>query len=413
MKRALLIFCVSCAPAVTKQTPQAASQAASVPEMQTDANTALASSLPAVIPPPTTTSPAKASYEAGLQASSSDAALKDFEAAIAADPHFCEAHTAAGVLYERRREADVAAERYQKGINDGCGSAYRALMLLQLRQGHTHDAELTVRGGLAKHPNDAALRLGWAEFLTATGQFVQAEKEALAVMHVDEKNAGAMLVLARAYYAEKKFELSRFAAENARDVDPQNAEAYHQLGVLFLQKNQHAQALTAFRKATELRPDAYASQINLSELLTEAGDFDGALVAAEAALAFVPEAENARLVHANALRGVGRFRDAESEYRKLLDKNPRASAAVYNLGILYLDAEIDGLELDARLQKAIDEFNLYLTKFKPPTEEAALVGGYIAQAKRQIEAEQKRKDRELKRAAKKATPQPASAPTPK
>jgi tetratricopeptide (TPR) repeat protein len=287
-------------------------------------------------------------------------------------------------------------------------------MLLQLRAGKTKDAEVTVKAPLAKHPNNVTLRLAWAEFLMATNAYVQAEKEALAVMHVDEKSAGAMLVLSHAYYAEKKYELSRFAAENARDVDPQNAEAYHQLGVLYLQKNQHAQALTAFRKATELRPDAYASQIDLSELLTEAGDFEGALVAAEAALAFVPNSDNARLVHANALRGVQRYRDAETEYQKLIDKNPDTKnpntvRAIYNLAILYLDADIEGMELSQRLQKAVDEFNAFL-KSNPPADEVALVQGYVTQAKRQIEAEEKRKDREAKKAAKKAASQPASTP---
>src|SRR5262249_54697623 len=151
----------------------------------------------------------------------------------------------------------------------------------------------------------------------------------------------------------------------------------HQLGVLFLQKDQHAQALTAFRKATDLRPDAYASQINLSELLTEAGDFEGALVAAEAALAYVPDSPNARLVHANALRGVGRFRDAEEEYKNLTDKTAGAPAALYTPPILSLDADIDGIDTAPRLQKAITAFDTYAAKFKPPAEEARLIDGYV------------------------------------
>jgi tetratricopeptide (TPR) repeat protein len=206
------------------------------------------------------------------------------------------------------------------------------------------------------------------------------------VLKLDEKNASAMLDLSRAYFAQRKYELARLAVDNARELAPDRGDIYHQLGVLLLHKNERPQALAAFRKATELRPDLAASQINLSQLLSETSDAQGALLAAEAAVAWAPESRNARLALANAYRAAQRFAEAEKAYRELGDDQD----ALYNLGALYLDTELAGVALEERLTRAIAT----LSRIKKRTPE---IDGYIAQAKRQIEAEKKRLAREAKR----------------
>ena len=330
-------------------------------------------------------------------------------AAGPADSRSCDNEVTEGIMAERKRQPDVALERYQHAISKDrfCGAAYGAQAMLLLRAGQPAKAEQLLRDGLTASPNNVPARVSYATLLAYVGRLPEAEKQALEVLHADEKNTGAMLVLARVYYGQRKYELSRFAAESARESDGASAEAYHQLGVLSLQKNERPQALVAFRKAIELRPDMAAAQINLSELLSEGGDFDGALGASEQALAFLPDSVAAHLTHANALRGVQRFRDAQTEYEWILAKDANNRAAAYDLGILFLDAEIPGMELDARLRKAVQALADYVARFKPSSDETAQVNGYIAGAKRQIEAEEKRKDREAKRAAKAAS-QPAS-----
>lgn len=378
MKRAL--FVMSFVACTSPPPPKAAPASGPVPEMQTDAP--LAASLPANV--------------------------------AVIDSRVCDADVTDGIAAERKRQPDVASERYQHAIakDPACGAAYAAQAMMLVRGGQIAKAEQLLRDGLAQAPNNIPVRVSYAVFLAYAGRLPEAEKQALQVLHADEKNAQAMLVLSRVYYGQKKYELSRFAAESARDNDATNAEAYHQLGVLFLQKNERPQALNAFKKAVELRPDMAAAQINLSQLLGEAGDFDGALVASEQALAFLPESLAAHLTHANALRGVQRFRDAQGEYEWVLAHDVSNRSATYDLGILYLDAEIPGMELDARLRKAVQVLSDYVIKFKPPADEAAQVNGYVVAAKHQIEAEEKRKDREAKRAAKAAS-QPSSLPATK
>lgn len=351
-----------------------------------------------------------------------EAALAAFERALAVEPKYCSARVNVGLLKERRKRAGEALADYTRAVelDPTCGAAWAAQAKIQLRGGAVSEADVTVRKGLAASPNDLMLRNTLAEVLLAQNKVREAEAQALQVLKLEERNAFAMLNLSRSYMLQRKPELARLAAENAQGVEPGNAEVLHHLAVLQLERNERAKALALFRRAAFLRPDLVASQINLSQLLGEAGDFEGALKAAQAAVEFDPAATRATLAVANAMRGVQRYRDAEQGYQKLLDPLSQAPESVkkdasYNLAILYLDAELEGIDVEARLELAIKQFNSYLERHKPGSDESQVVNQYVSQAKRQIEAEKKRKERDEKKrqkdAEKKASSQPASAPS--
>lgn len=84
---------------------------------------------------------------------------------------------------------------------------------------------------------------------------------AKAVLAVDEKNVDAMVVIARAYFKQGKLEFCRAVLGFIAAIDPNNAYGYYLAGHLALHDNEFARAKRFFEKAVERNPnfpDAWA-----------------------------------------------------------------------------------------------------------------------------------------------------------
>ena len=78
------------------------------------------------------------------------------------------------------------------------------------------------------------------------------------------------------------------------ELDPDNAEAWHQRGIVHLMQNNTDQALADLKRALEIDPRHYKALRDLGALLQHTGDQRGALDAYRKALAVNPFLEQAR-----------------------------------------------------------------------------------------------------------------------
>ena len=95
-----------------------------------------------------------------------------------------------------------------------------------------------------------------------------------------------------------------------------------------------ADAIAAYRSATQLDPSYFEAYYNLGLTATEAGNLELALSAYESALGLVPDSANARYNFALLLKQAGYTTDAANELEKLLAKHPndtRGHLALANL----------------------------------------------------------------------------------
>jgi tetratricopeptide (TPR) repeat protein len=76
----------------------------------------------------------------------------------------------------------------------------------------------------------------------------------------------------RAQVAKKDYSRALLEFHNASNVMPRDAEPYYQTGLLYLETGGMAEALAAFRKATETDPKHAAAQTKLAELMTLSRD---------------------------------------------------------------------------------------------------------------------------------------------
>jgi tetratricopeptide (TPR) repeat protein len=96
-----------------------------------------------------------------------------------------------------------------------------------------------------------------------------------------------------------------------------------------------ADALTAYREATNLDPAFFEAHYNLGLAATEAGELKQALAAYESALAIRPEALDGRYNFALVLKQAGHAVDAANELEKVLAAYPNETRAHLALGNLY------------------------------------------------------------------------------
>jgi tetratricopeptide (TPR) repeat protein len=231
------------------------------------------------------------------------------------------------------------------------------------------------------------------------GRYEDAITQAKRALQRDERYVPAMIVLAKAYYYQRKFELSTSIIDIAKSVDPNNAECYNLLGFIALNRDvdnpDRISATAAFKKATELNASYAAAWNNLAAQYLFSKNYEGAVGAAEQATRLAASFPKAWLNLGSAYRGKQMYQQADEAYKRALQLDANYVDAYFDLGILYLDAkEMPNTDLVNKLNTAINYLNRYkqLAGYRLTKDDPA--DTYIAEARTNIDREQKRLERQ-------------------
>lgn len=115
---------------------------------------------------------------------------------------------------------------------------------------------------------------------------------------------------------------------------PAQADVWSNLGLSLGHLNRAVEAVEAYRRAAELKPEDARSHVQLGDALQMAGDPEAALLAYEAALARHPEFSEAYYNRGVALQSLGRREEALQSYREAIARNPDYVEAYNNAGTL-------------------------------------------------------------------------------
>jgi Flp pilus assembly protein TadD len=235
-----------------------------------------------------------------------------------------------------------------------------------------------------------------ADKLLHSAHYTEAIQQAKLALGRDEKYTPAMVIMAKAYFYQNKYELATAIIDIAKSIDANCSECYNLLGFIALQKSppDRISATAAFKKATELKSDYGAAWNNLAAQYLFAKNYDGALDAAQRAAQLTPSFAKAHLNLGSAYRGKGQYTDAEKEYKKALDLQPNYPDALFNLGILYLDAkEMPGTDLVGKENAAITWLQRYKQSAGSRLPKDDPSDQYMADARKEIDRENKRLER--------------------
>lgn len=115
------------------------------------------------------------------------------------------------------------------------------------------------------------------------------------------------------------------------EIEPNNSDANHLLGVVLAQQGRGAEAEGLLRKAIAIRKAPHYC-FDLGLTLRALGRLEEAVIAYGEALAIKPHYAEAHYSLGNALKALGRLEAAAAAYRDALAQRPAYAEALFNLG---------------------------------------------------------------------------------
>ncbi len=251
--------------------------------------------------------------------------------------------------------------------------------------------------------------------LVRRGQYEQAINQAKQALRKNEKYAPAMVVMARAYFHLNKLEFAESVCDIALSIDSTAGDCHVIKGFVALKNENDPVAREQFEKATKAKPSLGAAWLNLGVQYLKVKNYSAAIPVLEKAVELMANRPESHLNLGSAYRGDNQLTKAQNSYLQALKLRPQYPAAYFNLGILFLDAQnFPGVPRLQALNTAVAHFQKYKQQMGPGLPKDDPADGYIKDAQKAYDREQKAIQREAQRkareAAKKAAPAPAPAP---
>lgn len=167
------------------------------------------------------------------------------------------------------------------------------------------------------------------------GDYDRAEQHCIQLWRHDPTNTGVLLLLSSIHFQCRRLEKSAYFSQLAIKQNPMLAEAYSNLGNVFKERGQLAEALSNYRHAVRLKPDFIDGYINLAAALVAAGDLEQAVQAYVTALQYNSDLYCVRSDLGNLLKALGRLDEAKACYLKAIETQPGFAVAWSNLGCVF------------------------------------------------------------------------------
>ena len=297
-----------------------------------------------------------------------------------------------GVIRDRRGELGAALSLYVEALQrqPDFTPALTNLIRLYIRAGELSEADAVARQFIEIRPDNLDHRASHLEVWLAQGRYEDVVQGARDLLRQDVAHVEAMLRMATAKYRLRRYELAEAILERALQLSPDRADIYYLLGqVSWAQQNEDA-ARANFRQAIELQPRFPEARNNYALLLYEAGNYQRAINHLETSLDDSPNDAQVHVNLGNALKALGEYTEAERSYQRALMVDDGLGAAHFNLGILYLEADVAGYETIERYELAIESFQGYRDAVGQREASESPVATYINQALAAIEDEEER-----------------------
>jgi protein O-GlcNAc transferase len=160
-------------------------------------------------------------------------------------------------------------------------------------------------------------------------------------------------------------------------IDPTNAAAFGNLGIIAVQQGDLAGAERLFRQEITLKPNYPAGHNNLGSVLQQQGRLTEAIAAHRHAIKLNPSYAEACLALGNALRQQGNLDEAMTAYRSAIKARRDYPEAHNNIGVL--------LQMQGRLEEAASAYR-EAAALRPAYAEAQFNLGVVLHEKHELDA---------------------------
>lgn len=155
------------------------------------------------------------------------------------------------------------------------------------------------------------------------------------LLQVNPENADALHLLGVISHQTGKSDVAIALITQALTIKPEFDEAHHNLAMAHRSLGNLEQAEASFRNALAGNPDYFKAHTYLGSVLAQLNKGDEAIASYQAAIAISPTFEDALFGLANVLKQQGRLGEAVDYYHKTLALNPEFADAQFHLGLTF------------------------------------------------------------------------------
>ncbi len=273
---------------------------------------------------------------ARLRTGDTDAAIREFEAALASNPGFVDARVRLGETYARIGRVEDAIREYQLILDHRPKKTPVRAQLAQLLTDQGRDTEALQHWHVVTvaMPDLPEGHFQYGRALVESGQYETAVESFQRSLELVPDDAVFRVNLGIALDLAGRYDEAIEAFREARDSDPYLPEAHFHLGNALQKAGDLAGAEAAFREAVRVGSEYIEAHVHLGNLCTEQGRFSEALAAYEKALDIDPDHVTALYNFAGALGNTGRLEEAIRPLERALAVDPNHLLTRQRLRIL-------------------------------------------------------------------------------
>ena len=174
----------------------------------------------------------------------------------------------------------------------------------------------------------------------------------------EPEDAQAYFELGRIYRERGEYEMAEKTLKKANEIDEGYPQIHNELGAVYLKEERFDDAMRAFRKAILLDPSFADAYYNLGNLYERLNEYDKATESYRKAIESNPQFANAYNNLGIVLDERGEINEAIDMYLKAIEANPTLALSYNNLGVSFLKIS-KFYEAIESFKKAIELDNTY------------------------------------------------------
>jgi len=274
----------------------------------------------------------------GKLALRTDEAIRLFRSAIDSGDHKTDAAYNVGLILMRQGDRNGARSAWQKAVEAKADHlpAQAQLAGLDLADPAKAPAAVQALEAIVKIDRfQPEARNHLASWEISQGRYDEAIRHGRNALLGDPENINAFLNVAIAYFKKGLPDQAGLIASSALEKNTKAASLHNLLGLVFLSQDNSRSATEAFTAALGIDPDNNDARLNLASLELNYGNFESALKRFDQVLQSRPNDASVTASRAVALRGLGRYDDAEKGYKAALAMPNAEPDIAYNLCILH------------------------------------------------------------------------------
>jgi tetratricopeptide (TPR) repeat protein len=271
-------------------------------------------------------------------------AVEHLNAALAANPHFADAHYSLGLVAQKQGALESAATSYLAALqtNPRHLLARHNLGSVLWLQGKHDEAEKNFREALELKPDFYEANLNLGNLLLEQGNPGEAERYFQNAIQIQPSQKSPQVGRALALKMQGRWAEAETEFRYILQTDPDHLEAWLNLGLALKNQGQTNEATSCFMKVTQLNSKLDAALVAAGQDLAAHGKMVAAEDRLEAAIALNPinlaALENLALLQAQA----GKLDNAAGLYEQALRQKPNAESHYYLALIQALQGKVAG-----------------------------------------------------------------------